>query len=677
MATRKHLTKRTTISPARIKKKIILTPSTIVLKDGIKLRAHNITEKKKKKRAGLIIFLLILLAIALFIAWEPNINFRKAHNELYKDIYDPKNGYFAKNLLPYHSVEPFIVEAVDHGHVSTSEGISSILWMNTIHAGLTGDWKDFHKTWAIIEDQYIPTKKEQPNLERYNWGYPAAFVPFFDDIHKYPARIDYSKKPGIDPLYTELTKKYGRYPYLMHWMLDPDNWFGFAKKGTTKAVKIKLFERGRNESIWKSIPHPSYDIHGRGLYGYNDTYVTDSQPQWRYISAPDAEMRVVQSMYWASIFAKNQKIDIKPYIERTKKMGDFIRYALFDKYFHEIGEGWKRGKGANSAHYLVSWVAGWGGGIGYGYNRKWSWRIGYNEAHSGYQNPLAAYYLDRLGVNTWRKSLERQLELISWVQSKEGVVGGGVINDYDKPRGFFYGMRYNQAPMYNDPPSNVWAGWQFFLMERVAEYYYESGDRTAYAILSRWIPWAKNNLKMSFFNRDVLVPSTLEWSGSPETLNLSAKVVGYNSDVACVSLLAMTFMFWDEGNQKWIHQKTHTTMLAKKMLTRMWKKYYDGVGIAPLEYRPDYSQAWTNSVLPKGLVKKLANGSYVTPSSNFLDFRPGFSAKDIPPKGPYTKENPIPKYHYHRTWAQAHFDIALGYVIYFDKLKNRKVFSLI
>ena len=49
----------------------------------------------------------------------------------------------------------------------------------------------------------------------------------------------------------------------------------------------------------------------------------------------------------------------------------------------------------------------------------------------------------------------------------------------------FYGMYYDQQPVYHDPPSNQWFGFQAWSMERVAEYYQQTGNASAKAIFRR------------------------------------------------------------------------------------------------------------------------------------------------------------------------------------------------
>ena len=88
------------------------------------------------------------------------------------------------------------------------------------------------------------------------------------------------------------------------------------------------------------------------------------------------------------------------------------------------------------------------------------------------------------GAADWAKSLDRQLEFYRWLQSVEGGIAGGATNSweghYGKPpagASTFYGMAYDWQPVWHDPPSNRWFGFQCWSMERVAEYYYADRRR--------------------------------------------------------------------------------------------------------------------------------------------------------------------------------------------------------
>ena len=86
---------------------------------------------------------------------------------------------------------------------------------------------------------------------------------------------------------------------------------------------------------------------------------------------------------------------------------------------------------------------------------------------------------------------------MTWLQSSEGAIAGGATNSWqgayatppsNLPK--FYGMTYDFQPVYHDPPSNQWFGFQAWGMSRVAEYYNVTGDAKAKALLDKWITWA-------------------------------------------------------------------------------------------------------------------------------------------------------------------------------------------
>ena len=95
--------------------------------------------------------------------------------------------------------------------------------------------------------------------------------------------------------------------------------------------------------MWETVPQPSCDTfeHG-GPYGYLDLSIKDTgapAKQWKYTNAPDADARAVQAAYWALKWAKeqNKQADVAATVTKAAKMGDYLRYAMFDKYFKKIG----------------------------------------------------------------------------------------------------------------------------------------------------------------------------------------------------------------------------------------------------------------------------------------------------------------------------------------------------
>ncbi len=140
--------------------------------------------------------------------------------------------------------------------------------------------------------------------------------------------------------------------------------------------------------------------------------------------------------------------------------------------------------------YLLGWYYAWGGSTST--SGSWAWRIGDGAAHFGYQNPMAAWALTNVpamapkgatAATDWTTSLSRQMQFYQWLQSSEGAFAGGATNSWGGNYGTppsgdstFYGMFYTPNPVYDDPPSNNWFGMQAWSGERLAEYYYTTGD---------------------------------------------------------------------------------------------------------------------------------------------------------------------------------------------------------
>ena len=621
-------------------------------------------QKNYNQIIKILIFVLVQNSISsyAFATENKNYSYREKFLELYKEIYDPSNGYLSKEGIPYHSIEKFIVEAHDHGHHSTSEAISFLIWLDILYAYFTKDWSKFEKSWEVMEKYYIPDgKTEQINMEYYSFDKPASYVPEYYDPYSYPAPVIFDEPVGIDPL-DDVTARYGHKMYLMHWLIDVDDWYGFGKYSPTRkrAIFVNLFQRGPNESTWETIPHPSIEVNPCKPEGFVDLFVQTNAAQWRYTSAPDAEARLIQAFFWAEEFAKQQKWNkISDYRLNIIKMGNWLRYCMFDKYFRKIGAGRVAGKGYDSCHYLISWYIAWGAGL----NENWAWRIGCHQVHCGYQNPLAAYYLMKVGVDDWDISLKRQVELVEFCQAVNGAIGGGVINDIDKPNGPFYGMQYCQHPVYLDPPSNSWSGWQYWLMERMFQYIYVVNDKKAYKICEKWLKeWAIKEMKLT--DKDIEIPIGIEWEGSADNnpKDLKCKVLSYGKDVGLIGAFVKCLIFWDQANRKWYNKpQLEIQQMAKKILDIMWSKYRDEKGIATEEERPDYERFWSQVVpVPKGVEKVFPWGGKLTSKSKFYETRPDYG-EPLPSKGPYNSKNPPPKYKYHRTWQQIAIALAFGY----------------
>ncbi|MEU9558799.1 glycoside hydrolase family 48 protein [Streptomyces fumanus] len=617
--------------------------------------------------------------------------------ELYGKITDPANGYFSPEGIPYHSVETLIVEAPDHGHETTSEAYSYLLWLQAMYGKVTGDWTKFNGAWEIMEKYMIPTHADQPTNSSYNASKPATYAPELDTPQQYPARLDTGVSVGPDPIAGELKSAYGTDDvYGMHWLQDVDNVYGYgnspgkceAGPSDTGPSYINTFQRGVQESVWETVPQPTCDAFKYGgKNGYLDLFTGDSSyaKQWKYTNAPDADARAVQAAYWADIWAEQQGkgSQVSATVAKAAKMGDYLRYAMYDKYFKKVGNcvgptSCPAGTGKDSSHYLLSWYYAWGGA--YDTSAGWAWRIGSSHTHGGYQNPLAAYALSSYadlkpksssGAADWAKSLSRQLEFYRWLQSDEGAIAGGATNSWQgryatPPSGTptFYGMYYEEAPVYHDPPSNQWFGFQAWSMERVAEYYQQTGDAKAKAVLDKWVDWA---LSETTVNPDgtFRIPSTLQWSGKPDTWNASSPgansglhvtVADYTNDVGVAAAYAKTLTYYADRSGD-----TAAASTAKALLDGMWENNQDALGIAVPETRADYNRFDDSVYVPSGWTGTMPNGDTINSSSTFESIRsfyeddPAWSKVES-----YLAGGAAPVFTYHRFWAQADIALAMG-----------------
>ncbi len=604
--------------------------------------------------------------------------------ELWGELHNSENGYFSPQGIPYHSIETMIVEAPDYGHVTTSEAMSYYMWLEAMYGKFTGDFTGFDKAWDTAETYLIPTEKDQPesSMSRYNAGKPATYAPEWELPSLYPAKLDSGAAVGVDPINSDLVSTYGTSTvYGMHWLLDVDNWYGFGSRadGVSTPSYINTFQRGKEESTWETIPQPCWDqLKYGGKNGYLDLFTGDNSysAQFKYTDAPDADSRAVQATYWAAQWAKENGTDIGAYKNKASKMGDYLRYAMFDKYFRKIGASSSAGTGYDSAHYLLSWYYAWGGGI----NANWAWKIGSSHNHFGYQNPMAAWILSqdqefkpasKNGASDWSKSLNRQLEFYQWLQSSEGAIAGGASNSkngrYEAwPAGTatFYGMGYDENPVYADPGSNTWFGFQAWSMQRVAEYYYKTGDTKAKALLDKWVSWVKTVVKLNA-DGTFEIPSNISWSGQPDTWTgtytgnkgLHVIVKSYGTDLGVAGSLANALLYYSKASGD-----DDSRVIAKELLDRMWKLYRDDKGLAAPESRADYSRLFEQEIyVPQGWTGTMPNGDVIKSGIKFLDIRSKYkNDPDYKRVEEAYKNDKDPVFYYHRFWAQCDIAIANG-----------------
>ncbi|HEX7599162.1 MAG TPA: glycoside hydrolase family 48 protein, partial [Polyangia bacterium] len=306
-------------------------------------------------------------------------------------LHAPGNGYFSPQGIPYHSAETLLVEAPDYGHHTTSEAYSYWMWLEATYGRISKDWKPLAAAWESTEAYMIPTQDDQPTVGSYTDTHPAVYAPEQDIPDSYPVPFDSAAPIGHDPLSKELKATYNSpFIYGMHWIIDVDNFYGFGRRGdrVSRPSPINTFQRGMHESVWETIPQPCWDdFQFGGPNGYLDLFVKQDggyARQWKYTTAPDADARAVQAMYWAKRWADEQGAGsaVEGLVKKTAKMGDYLRYSLFDKYFKEMGcqdPSCPAAEGRGGAHYLISWYYAWGGSLTKA--GGWSWRIGASASH--------------------------------------------------------------------------------------------------------------------------------------------------------------------------------------------------------------------------------------------------------------------------------------------------------
>jgi hypothetical protein len=266
------------------------------------------------------------------------------------------------------------------------------------------------------------------------------------------------------------------------------------------------------------------------------------------------------------------------------------------------------------------------------------------------------------------------------LQSAEGAIAGGVTNSwggsYEKPpagTSTFYDMAFESAPVFHDPPSNEWFGFQVWSMERLAEYYYVSDDARAKAILARWVAWA---IQSTALTADTFsIPSSLAWSGQPTTSygdegqpvagrgpganpDLHVTVTSRGDDVGTAASFAKLLSFYSARARD-----SRARSLAKELLDRMWGKYRDSKGVAQPEVRKDYARFAEHVFVPAGWKGRMPNGDAIDESSTFVSIRSKLkSDPDWSRVNDYLHGGRPPTFVYHRFWAQS--EIATANAIY-------------
>ncbi|QEQ94900.1 hypothetical protein pEaSNUABM56_00101 [Erwinia phage pEa_SNUABM_56] len=698
------------------------------------------------------------------------INYLERFKTIYDKVHNVDNKYFGPQTganartLPRHipGVDSIIInEAPDHGGETVSETASFWVGLEAWNGYVTGqlgtaDWTGYNNAWNRIDQFYVPSPTNQP-IAVYTPSSPADYTPEGDTPSVYPTLGDPTAAKGADPLADELESTYGnKRMYLMHWILDVEGLYNFRNgDGTKQNVFINTYERGMQESSFETVTHPAWNdfANGGSIYGYDPLFTQGTQwypaaandwgKKWSYTNAPDAEGRAIQWSFWAQKFATEQgaSTTISASTTKAKKMGDYMRYNLFDKYFRKIGDNQVGGKGYESCHYLVNWYAAWGGEIpASGATGSWSYRIGSSECHQGYQAIDSAYFMATGGggftslspsaSDIWLGSVYRQMEMLRWLQSPEGPLAGGVTNSwnarYETPtdgrqNAKFYGMVYTYAPVWHDPPSNDWVGFQTWGQGRTADLFLEVSDKTTplavtlkanlEIILDPLVVWFLNNSTLTS-DGSFQLPGTLSWVSPTQVVgqtattpnhegvyeylpslnwdgtgnqasfwnastvpnpNLHCSIVEYATDLGVASSLAYLLITYAKAKKnlgkytskiKSTNHTAETAMLfAKELLDRMWNLYVDDVGLAIDSPQPGYKRLFDEVYVPEIFTGTMPNGEQIKSGVKFHELRtflhndPKWAEVAAYATGASTTP---PVFRYHRFWAQSEFAISLA-----------------
>jgi hypothetical protein len=217
-------------------------------------------------------------------------------------------------------------------------------------------------------------------------------------------------------------------------------------------------------------------------------------------------------------------------------------------------------------------------------------------------------------------------------------------------------------------------------MERVAEYYYITGDPHAKIILDPWIAWVKANVTLNTTNSTYTIPGNLSWSGQPAlnwnattqnwtagtafNAGLTVAITSTTVDIGETGSLCKALSYYSAGTAKWATQDVASETLAKTLLTDVWTNYRDSIGISAPEIRTDYTGFNDAVYVPPGWGPgTMPSGDPINQSSTFLSLRTKYeNDPSWPLVSAYLAGGAAPSFNYHRFWAQV--DIASAYEVF-------------
>jgi hypothetical protein len=283
-------------------------------------------------------------------------------------------------------------------------------------------------------------------------------------------------------------------------------------------------------------------------------------------------------------------------------------------------------------------------------------------------------------------------------------------------------MTYTYAPVWHDPPSNNWFGFNCWGMQRVAELFHTVSDKTGTlqatvrsnceVMLDRWMGWVLDNCILNTDGTYIL-PDTLIWTSDtaipghtatrpnlegkfeylPDTTwpgtspdyaafwsassvpntKLDFTVLSTGQDMGVGASLAITLIMYAQAKRNMskfttvIPNSTAKTpqdcyLLAKGLLDRIWGLYKVEKGIANSELRADYKRMGDPIYVPSTYSGLMPNGDVIHPGSTFISIRSFMTTDpDYAQVAAYIANPttaPVPEFTYHRFWAQAEYAMA-------------------
>ena len=184
----------------------------------------------------------------------------------------------------------FLVQITSTQTHTHKEAYSEYIWLTAMNIWASGSTADFEAAWTSLETYLIPSEEDQPTSAAYDPSKPAAYAPEENTPSDYPVQVDRNVQSGQDDLNDELAAVYGsggklsRF-YATHWLLDVDNIYGFGKHESGSAsdrnVFINTFQRGANESVWRTVPNPEWEAFKYGGVTYpTSTYTHNRNMQY-------------------------------------------------------------------------------------------------------------------------------------------------------------------------------------------------------------------------------------------------------------------------------------------------------------------------------------------------------------------------------------------------------------